>query len=151
MTHGNTKHGHCPAPHGQMKRSAEYVSYCNMVQRCYYPKHNRWHRYGGRGIRVCERWLGANGFVNFFKDMGFKPTSKHSIDRDDVNGNYEPANCRWATTKLQARARKRVLRVTVGGIEMDLVDACKKYGQEYGKVRARIRQCGWSVERALEV
>ena len=108
-------------------------------------------RYGGRGIRVCERWLGAAGFTNFMVDMGFKPTAKHTIDRDDVNGNYEPGNCRWATKKVQMRDRKRAITVTVDGITMDLVDACKKYDRDYGKVRARIRQLKWSAERALEV
>jgi len=145
--HGNTKHGHCLLG----KPTPEYNSYIGMLQRCYYPKHNRWHRYGGRGIRVCERWLGADGFTNFMKDMGFKPSPKHSIDRDDVNGNYEPGNCRWASTKLQARARKRKHHVVVDGIEMDLVDACKKYGRDYDRVRARIVQCGWPVEKALEL
>jgi hypothetical protein len=146
--HGNTKHGHCL----NGKLSGEYVSYCSMLQRCYYPKHNRWHRYGGRGIRVCERWLGADGFTNFLKDVGFRPTPKHSLDRwPDNDGNYEPGNVRWATTKAQSRERKSKHHVVVGGVEMTLAEACKKYGRDYDKVRARIVQCGWPVAEALEI
>lgn len=83
--------------------SPEYVAWSGMRQRCNYPKHNRWQHYGGRGIRVCGRWM--NSFENFLFDMGRKPTPEHSIDRIDVNGNYELENCRWATT-IQQRSNR---------------------------------------------
>lgn len=83
--------------------SRSYINAChkNMIQRCTNPKNPVFKHYGGRGIKVCDRWLGKDGFINFVKDMGKRPSSKHSIDRIDNDGNYEPANCRWATQKQQ--------------------------------------------------
>jgi len=85
--------------HG-MAGSIEHRIWLGMKSRCYYKKNIRYHRYGGRGITVCDRWL--DSFENFFDDMGEKTSDKHSIDRRDNDGNYEPSNCRWATVKQQA-------------------------------------------------
>ena len=82
------------------KRSATYQTWTNMRQRCSNPKRPDYKYYGGRGIKVCERW--NNSFLAFIKDMGERPEGK-TIDRyPNKDGNYEPGNCRWATAKEQA-------------------------------------------------
>jgi hypothetical protein len=85
------RHGQCVGG----KDSREYVSYMKMRQRCINPRNRAYKYYGGRGITVCQRWLGPNGFKNFLADMGPRPIGK-SLDRfPNNNGNYEPKNCRW--------------------------------------------------------
>jgi len=91
-------HGLCETP--------EYGAWCNLIQRCYNQKHSRYADYGGRGIRVCQRWL--DSFEAFYADMGHRPTEGHSIDRyPDNDGNYEPGNCRWATASQQNSNQRR--------------------------------------------
>lgn len=87
-------------------RTAEYVTFTNIVQRCYNPKSTSYLLYGGRGIAVCDRW--RYSFENFLEDVGVKPTNSHSLERLDVDGDYSPENCIWATPEQQARnVRKR--------------------------------------------
>ncbi len=96
---GNFVHG--------MYGTREYRSWNMLVQRCTNPANDRWAQYGGRGIQVCQRWL--EGFANFYADMGSRPPGT-SIDRIDVDGNYEPGNCRWADAKTQARNTQRAAK-----------------------------------------
>lgn len=95
-----TKHGHNTDKKG---KSPTYSSWDGIIQRCNNPNCKAYKHYGGRGITVCERW---NKFENFLADMGENPSKGYSIDRIDVNGNYEPSNCRWATAKEQSRNKR---------------------------------------------
>jgi hypothetical protein len=81
----------------------EYRAWSDMRRRCRNPKRKDWPDYGGRGIKVCDRW---QIYTNFLADMGRKPGPKYSLDRIDNDGNYEPSNCRWATTKEQYHNRR---------------------------------------------
>lgn len=96
----SVKHGDARAK----LQTREYVAWANMISRCENPNVDRYPVYGGRGIKICERW--RNSFPAFLEDMGRKPSREHSIDRKDVNGNYEPGNCRWATPDVQANNKQ---------------------------------------------
>lgn len=95
-THGHTRSGR-PSP--------TYISWTMMLQRCYNPHTAGYHRYGGRGIAVCDSW--RHSFESFLSDMGERPEGT-SIDRINSDGNYEPSNCRWADRKTQQRHMKAI-------------------------------------------
>lgn len=96
-----------------LKYPKEYKAWENMRSRCNNPNMTDYHNYGGRGIKVCARW---DSFENFLSDLGLKPSNDHSLDRIDVNKNYTPNNCRWATRKQQMRNTR--LNKKVGGISL---------------------------------
>lgn len=90
------------------KESGEYRTYQSMLQRCYNKDNDNYPQYGGRGIKICDEWLGEFGFINFLRDMGSRPNNT-SIDRIEVNGDYTPENCRWVGRSIQSyNKRKKV-------------------------------------------
>lgn len=105
--------------HNSKIYKSEYASWCGARHRCTNSNSAAWKDYGGRGIRMCDEWL--NNFDRFIEDMGCKPSKDLTIERVDVNGNYEPNNCVWATQRVQSRNTRRTVRVE-GRLLIDLAD-----------------------------
>jgi hypothetical protein len=149
-----TKHGHAVG-----KRSPEYWSWTCMIRRCTNPNTDSFKYYGMRGIRVCERWRygedGKSGFECFLEDMGLRPRG-HTLDRIEVNANYDPGNCRWATAKTQARNRRygstrkltalHVQRIRVLGGSMSPRQIGARFGVSTGAVRNILAGRRWREE-----
>lgn len=107
-----------------------------MRERCSRAKCKEFKRYGGRGIKVCDRWL---QFANFLADMGHRPSRGHSLDRKLVDGNYEPANCRWATLGEQARNKRNSIILTLNGETLHVLDWATKLQLSLNTIRRRLR------------
>lgn len=122
-----------------MSNTATHRSWSGMFQRCYNSKVREYPMYGGRGISVCQDW---HVFENFLKDMGERPEGK-SIDRIDVNGNYEPSNCRWASARVQTNNRRNTRMITANGKTMALTDWSREIGLKSITLEKRIK-AGWS-------
>ena len=128
----------------------EYAAWKNMIRRCgSEPESENYKDYGGRGIRVCERWSGVDGYINFLQDMGQRPSPKHSIDRRDNNGNYEPENCRWTDTFHQTRNKRNNRMFTMNGKTQCLKDWSVETGISVTTLIHRLGKLGWSVEESL--
>ena len=134
--------------HGQSK-SREYVTWQGMKDRCQNPNSQRYRNYGGRGIRVCDRWLDpVNGYVNFLADMGRRPSDAHSIERKDNDGNYSANNCEWAISKKQGRNRRSNRLLTAFGRTQCLIEWAEELGVPSQTIINRINR-GDSVENSL--
>lgn len=131
----NKTHGH--SQNGERKRSQAYEAWGSMKSRCLNAKHAAFARYGGRGIRICERW---KSFENFLADMGEPPTKKHTLDRENNNGDYEPSNCRWATWKQQQQNRRNNRIIEFNGERRCAADWADKTGLSRYVIYWRIRQ-----------
>jgi hypothetical protein len=129
------------------KPSPEYNSWASIVQRCTNPKNPNYSKYGGRGITVCDEW--REDFATFLRDMGPRPSLRHSIDRyPDNDGPYAPDNCRWATDSQQMQNTRRTVLMTMNGKTMCLTDWAKAYGIGRIVLHRRLAK-GWTLERAL--
>lgn len=135
-THGHTKN---------RKSSREYQSWNSMLARCYNPNNSDYHNYGGRGVKVCDRW--RLSFESFFADMGPVPDG-HTIDRVDTNGDYEPGNCKWSTLIEQANNRRDNVRLQHNGKTQTIAQWSRELGIKEGTLQTRIK-LGWSHEKAL--
>lgn len=142
-------HGHS----SKKTKTVEYVAWNSMKQRCYNPNNIRYSSYGGRGIIVCDRW--RESYLNFFEDMGKRPSDIHSIDRINVDGNYEPNNCRWALPDVQQankRSQKNQKRVNISignrfG-KLVVIDNYEPYISKTGKSFRRFKvkcDCGGEI------
>lgn len=136
-----TTHGHKTG----RKTTPTYNSWIHMIQRC--TNKNRWdfYHYGGRGITICEKW--ANSFENFLLDMGEAP-EKLTLERIDVNGNYCPDNCRWATRKDQSRNQRSNKIINFDGKSLCLAEWSEKTNIPYHTLKSRLLR-GWEIETAL--
>lgn len=108
--------------HGAAYRSRtypEYSAWAGMIQRCTNARNRAFPHYGGRGIFVCDRW---KSFNNFLADLGRRPSSRHSIERDDNDRGYSPDNCRWALPEEQAANRRTTVRITMLGRTMSVAE-----------------------------
>lgn len=128
-------------------KTAEYRSWKAMRARCANPKNNRYRLYGARGIGVCARWLAS--YDDFLRDMGRKPSPSHTLDRLNVNGDYEPSNCRWATPREQANNARFNHVLEHVGRRLSIADWARETGIPASTLHARISRHGWSVARAL--
>ena len=130
--------------HGQ-HNSKLYIAWCNMKARCDNVSHKQYKDYGGRGIRYFGPW---KDFEIFAKDVGNPPTKKHTLDRINNNGNYEPGNIRWAERVVQARNTRQNIWVTINGETLCMKDWCKKYNITLAAVGLRVIK-GMSIEEAI--
>jgi hypothetical protein len=128
-----------------VKFPSEYASWRGAWHRCYNPKNISYPVYGGRGITVCDRW---KSFEHFMQDMGRKPEPKFTIERRDVNGNYEPGNCCWISKSAQGRNKQNSVYVVYQGRKMLLIDLIEELGLSKGIVKQRLK-LGWTLAQAI--
>ena len=149
---GNVKSGQIKScgclrkKHG-MTKTRTYISWQGMKGRCFNKNREKYKDYGARGITVCDRWLGKNGFENFYTDMGERPEGK-TLDRIDNNGNYCPENCRWSSPKEQANNQRSNILITYKGKTKNMKQWSEELGIKYDIIGMRIRK-GWDIKKAL--
>jgi len=119
-----------------------------MQARCHNENHPKRALYGGRGVRVADEWRGTDGFAAFLAHIGRRPSSKHSLDRIDVNRGYEPGNVRWATSVEQNRNRRNSRSLTIGGRTALLVEWAEEAGVDPKRVWGRLIR-GWPDAEAV--
>jgi len=146
------RHGECNPcfRHGDAPKkgvSREYRIWAGMKTRCTNPRQSHWELYGGRGITVCDRWLSS--FEAFLADVGRAPSPRHTLDRIDNDGNYEPGNVRWATAAEQVRNSRAVKLVTVSGRTVHLAEAARMLGIHRTLLTKRIA-AGMTPQEAVD-
>ena len=151
LTRGNTKSCGCLKARRNthhLSKTRLYGIWLGMRDRCNNPKNYAYERYGGRGVSICEDWnLDFFSFRQWALQNGYN--DELSIERIDVNGNYEPSNCRWATAQEQADNKTCNILITIGDRTQNLQQWCDEYGIKRSTVNTRVRLCGWDYERAI--
>lgn len=135
--------------HGLSHKIPEYNIWQSMKQRCTNRNVKQYKDYGGRGIRVCERWL--NSFVMFLKDMGRRPSERHTLERVDNNDGYNPKNCKWVLMVEQAKNKRNNHWITINGETKHLAEWSRIYNIPYKRVSARVNNLKWDINEALFV
>ncbi len=125
MGHASTTHGRTGTP--------EYHAWQHMLARCYRKNDREFHNYGGRGITVCDDWI--TSFEVFLRDMGPRPGPGYSVERREVDGNYCPTNCMWATTEEQANNKRNSIRITFNSRTQTASQWAKELGVKYMTLR----------------
>lgn len=143
MTAAKMKHGHTIGK----KNSRDYQGWLAMRRRCYSPQHRAYPWYGGRGIKVCDRW--KDDFSAFLADMGPRPP-KMEIDRINTENDYSPENCRWVTRLEQMRNRRNTVQVTINDVTRPLKEWAEISGLSYKLLHARYKKKHWNIERLLD-
>ena len=126
-----------------------YYEWCNMKSRCNNLKNIMYKNYGGRGIKVCDEWLDFETYMEWALSHGY--TDNLTIERVDVNGNYEPSNCKWITNKEQYLNRTDTHLVTAFGKTQTIKEWSEETGIKYDTIHARLKYYGWSAEDAVSV
>jgi hypothetical protein len=122
-----------------------YISWMSMKGRCLNPRNSAYGRYGGRGIKVCARWM---AYENFRSDMGLKPKRSLTLERRDTDGHYEPSNCEWASGQAQSNNRRNNHRITFQGKTHTLTEWSRILGIIETTLRDRLLR-GWGVSKAF--
>lgn len=136
-SHYNYNHG--------MTKNKLFNSWVSMMARCYNTQNIGYKNYGGRGIRVCDRWHDPRLFI---QDIGYRPSDAFSLGRINNDGNYEPLNCRWEERKQQANNKRSSLFFTICCQRKTLLEWCEIYNVKYSMAYTRIKN-GWSIDSAL--
>lgn len=128
-----------------VKYKGAYMVWIGIKSRCNNPNAPGYANYGGRGIKICDRWI--NSYETFIEDVGERPSPQHTLDRIDNDGDYEPSNCRWATYKEQHRNTRRNVYVTWNGETKTVADWADQMGLSRQSLYRRLKR--WSLEDAM--
>lgn len=132
---------------GGSKQHPLIAVYDNMKSRCYNQNNHYYKNYGGRGIKICDRWL--ESFWNFAEDMIERPSKEHQLERIDNDGDYSPENCRWATRREQGLNKRSNRLITYQGITKTLSEWSLSTGIHRATLADRIDKLGWSIEDVM--
>jgi hypothetical protein len=140
---------YCQSQREWNARNSAHNCYRAMLNRCLSPKNDHFVHYGGRGIKVCERWQGPDGYKNLVFDIGERPSPRHTLDRINNDGNYEPENVQWALKVQQMRNFRRNVNVTLAGRTQCISAWAEELKLTPASFWLRLNK-GWSEERLLE-